>query len=739
MPALPATNDNVTVAPGSVIQDTPGSDYYTSPPVTGAPAYSIIFDAGTSNAGDVDVVENWGDGILYLHGDVSFGWYRDDLVIRMVEMDLARGEMIDHYVYIPDYESSNFTFFDENGQEITSLNFTVRNPLSNGDDYYNVATIIEEYWVSYQVVHGLNGNDTFLIDKGNHQVYGGGGDDIYIIPASGMSSTIFDTAGDNDRLIIEGMPSKITAAFSNGFLAHNLYQASAYAEIANVYGRVNGIDYLETDDGSGTRWRWNGSHTDGLGIVSMVDGTTLSTLPFTGTDEDDILIGGIDSDGLTPLVFGGLGDDVIVGTAGPQDLRGEAGDDVLISNSPFRDVLRGGDGNDIIFVRGGGVYTNGFSGDYASGGTGDDLFVLGGDTVNINGEDGSDTIFYDVLGSDIRVDLSQERGVGGAALGDIYRNVENVVSSNGNDVLIGNDSANTLVGNNGNDVLIGGAGADRLWGGGGIDTISYSNADSGVTILLNDGRGERGDADGDTYLGIEAANGSNFDDIIIGDAAANTLKGLDGDDLLMGGAGADRLEGGSGFDTVSFSNATAGVAVYLSARMGTAGDAAGDVYIDIEAANGSGFDDIISGDASGNTLKGMGGDDQLSGGAGNDILIGGAGHDRLSGGTGADRFIYSETADSGVGPAGRDLITDFNRVEGDLIDLSAIDAQPGNAGNQAFSFIGTDAFTGELGQVRYIHTSIYQVVEIDLDGDRATDMQIRVNGVSDLLASDFVL
>ena len=38
----------------------------------------------------------------------------------------------------------------------------------------------------------------------------------------------------------------------------------------------------------------------------------------------------------------------------------------------------------------------------------------------------------------------------------------------------------------------------------------------------------------------------------------------------------------------------------------------------------------------------------------------------------------------------------------DIIDLSALDANAGIGGNQAFSFIGTAAFSG-AGQLRYTH------------------------------------
>ena len=71
---------------------------------------------------------------------------------------------------------------------------------------------------------------------------------------------------------------------------------------------------------------------------------------------------------------------------------------------------------------------------------------------------------------------------------------------------------------------------------------------------------------------------------------------------------------------------------------------------------GSNFADTIYGGAGNNTLDGQGGDDWLFGRGGNDTLTGGAG---------ADRFVY-------VDGDGADTITDFNRGQGDKIDLSGV-------------------------------------------------------------------
>lgn len=90
------------------------------------------------------------------------------------------------------------------------------------------------------------------------------------------------------------------------------------------------------------------------------------------------------------------------------------------------------------------------------------------------------------------------------------------------------------------------------------------------------------------------------------------------------------------------------------------------------------YEGVTGTSAGAETLMGYKGRDNLWGLAGDDRLVGGLGGDNLSGGTGADDFVFSSMSDSirtSSGPAytaGRDLVTDFNAAEGDLIDLSAL-------------------------------------------------------------------
>ncbi|HMI95322.1 MAG TPA: hypothetical protein VK479_02345, partial [Micropepsaceae bacterium] len=152
---------------------------------------------------------------------------------------------------------------------------------------------------------------------------------------------------------------------------------------------------------------------------------------------------------------------------------------------------------------------------------------------------------------------------------------------------------------------------------------------------------------------------------------------------------------------------------------------------------GSNLEDLVYIGAA--KFKGTGNalDNLITGGAGNDTLIGGNGADTVSGGNGADHFVY-RPGELATGPA-FDEIADFSHAEGDRISLSAIDANSTTLANESFTFIGSGAFTHHVRQLHYVVTGSGVNVEGDTNGDGAADFSIVVDGVSSLVAGDFML
>ncbi|MFB2553699.1 nidogen-like domain-containing protein [Ensifer soli] len=277
--------------------------------------------------------------------------------------------------------------------------------------------------------------------------------------------------------------------------------------------------------------------------------------------------------------------------------------------------------------------------------------------------------------------------------------------------LAGND---TLYGFGGNDRLDGGTGADRMIGGAGNDTyIVDSRADKVI---------ETARAGNDLVrASVTYKLGANVEDLILtgrgningtGNAAANDLTGNAGKNTLKGGAGNDRLYGLSGDDKLH-------------------GEAGNDK---LYGGNGN---DLLRGGAGKDILEGQKGNDKLYGDAGADKLYGGLGADQLFGGADKDVFLYKSVRESTLNPVGQDIIYDF--AIGDRVDLRTIDASTKIAGNQAFAFIGTDAFTNTAGELRYEKLDSDTYVYGDVNGDGKADFAIRFDDALDLARSSFFL
>lgn len=154
--------------------------------------------------------------------------------------------------------------------------------------------------------------------------------------------------------------------------------------------------------------------------------------------------------------------------------------------------------------------------------------------------------------------------------------------------------------------------------------------------------------------------------------------------------------------------------------------------------------DFLAGTSLGDVILGFAGNDRLQGFGGADWLDGGPGGDVLVGGAGADTFVFAAPAES-LGHPPRsdgkksmpDMIADFETGV-DRIDLSAIDAIDGTPANDAFTFIGTAAFTGQAGQLRYDQDGGQVRIFADVDGDAFADFEI-VAATPILQATDFVL
>ena len=155
----------------------------------------------------------------------------------------------------------------------------------------------------------------------------------------------------------------------------------------------------------------------------------------------------------------------------------------------------------------------------------------------------------------------------------------------------------------------------------------------------------------------------------------------------------------------------------------------------IENAIGGAGDDSLTGNEARNRLEGNGGADVLKGGADSDWLVGGAG---------GDTFVYASYSDSDLPllrsdgkKVASDYLADFTSGV-DRIDLSALDAIPSTAANDAFAFIGSAAFAGVAGQLRFEVRHGQLWLEGDIDGNGVCDFSIAMKAAA-IVAADLIL
>ena len=201
-------------------------------------------------------------------------------------------------------------------------------------------------------------------------------------------------------------------------------------------------------------------------------------------------------------------------------------------------------------------------------------------------------------------------------------------------------------------------------------TLDASAASSAVSVNLGTGASS----------GVDAAKvpwainitGSNYNDVLYGDARNNILFGGAGKDELHGAAGNDRIEGGVGDDKLfgedgndilygGDGNDSLNGGAHNDELHGGAGN---------DGFFGGGGNDIIYGDAGDDRIYGDGGDDIIRGGAGNDTMTG-AGINN-TGARGANTYVWerADVLNPDGSKAGLDHITDFG--SGDRLDFSGL-------------------------------------------------------------------
>ncbi|MEM7743842.1 MAG: LamG-like jellyroll fold domain-containing protein [Pseudomonadota bacterium] len=249
-------------------------------------------------------------------------------------------------------------------------------------------------------------------------------------------------------------------------------------------------------------------------------------------------------------VFTDLGDTIFAtNDQGVQFFEARGGNDyiqaMILSAIPIEPItVLAGTGDDVVDT----AFRIPAAGSHFDGGEGYDYIVTDDDLDLVEGIGNRGEIYVGFEAVAAHLSTTGSHTFRGDAAGN------SLLGGAGNDTLDGREGNDFLFGGDDDDLLIGGAGADGLYGGAGLDTADYSTAATSVFVDLDFGgvgRGFRGDAQGDTLESVEVVIGSDFEDILFGDNAANTLIGGLGDDRLQSDDGDDLLEGGADNDLLN--------------------------------------------------------------------------------------------------------------------------------------------------------------------------------------------
>ena len=454
---------------------------------------------------------------------------------------------------------------------------------------------------------------------GDDIVVAGVGNDLVILGAGADLATLNE--GDNSVL---GDNGSITQTYTAGDAEFVLTSASQVSDGNDIVTAGNGRNRVLTGGADDTV-----SLGDGGNLIITDSGTISDLNDRVLLETSDPAIGGNDD------VTTGTGDDVVILGGGDDEATLGDGDNTVIGDNGTIDFLAAGLGS----VSSGSDAYNG--NDTVTTGTGRDVVIgaLGDDSVTTDA--GRDMVLGDMgvvamnaglAGGSVRTAETTVQGTGGADVIDTGAdadvvlagaNNDTVTTGTGEDVVLGDDgewTSSTINGlgvlesavmtTGGDDSIDSGADNDLVIAGQGNDNVFVDQGDDvalgddGIITFRNDTDVETVVLTNENLGGDDdvSATGTEGDNILIGQAGADTLTGGVDDDIILGDVAlmtfeevANTLPGQSTADRMS----------YLE-----------NIRPDLA------YDDLISGEAGADLAIGGFGADTMFGGDGQDFLIG---------------------------------------------------------------------------------------------------------------------
>jgi Ca2+-binding RTX toxin-like protein len=316
---------------------------------------------------------------------------------------------------------------------------------------------------------------------------------------SALASTVTVSGGNTVRVAESGdEANQITVSYDAGM---DVYKVADAASTLTPSGTCVAVDtHSATCPGTGIK-------TVNVTTGDRDDSITLDAATIPGT--------------ISESLDGGGADDTVTGANTPGTLNGGSGNDRVVG----RGTLNGGSGNDTL--------TGSALADNLRGSSGKDTLDGGFGADDIAGGSGTDTLLYPGRANGINVTIgSGNNNDGGpedqtgSRRDNVHGDVEVLLGTDRNDVLVGDRSSEILFGLGGDDFVVGNSGGDTLLGFDGNDLmIGESGAD-----LLRGGPGA---------------------DRQFGKSGSDRLAGGPDDDFLRGGTGHDVMKGKNGIDRIN--------------------------------------------------------------------------------------------------------------------------------------------------------------------------------------------
>ncbi|MFK7876367.1 MAG: hypothetical protein AB8B71_11395 [Paracoccaceae bacterium] len=592
------------------------------------------------------------------------------------------------------------------------------------------------------------GDDVLQGSLGDDRLSGGADNDLFTY--IGGNDLVFGGTGDSDILEVAAQDSGYQLGlFAGGQIIVSLDASDADA-IANNRLALNTA--LNTDTQDLTLLRHD------FGSVMYQDIEFVNT---TGSSAGDVFTSGlrggvISSDG---------GDDILVSRGGDDFLIGGEGLDRYVFGDTF--------GRDIIANEFSGPSEVHFIGlnqsdlDFRTDSTGNNLVLAlsPSNQVSITGYFAQSanpqnfTFFFDDALNGVKFDASD---LSTTQRADQITGAQFFGTSGDDAFFEGTDRAEFFFGFAGDDTFFGSLGADLLDGSLGDDFVDYADNNTGISIdLRNFETATGGLAEGDIFASVEGVLATEFDDMLRGSSAdnslvsgagADTVIGFDGNDLISALEGGDLIDAGRGDDLIFAGSGDDTVRADFDSDAGNdviLGEEGDDLIVDLQGDNqitgGQGDDTVTTGtgddiyliegeaDPDGSNSDLNGGRDSWTAGAGNDLLD----VSNFGAGVSADLSALSgilETTDQGsFDPAGPTrILATFTGVEnltgtdfGDILlgsaDANVITAEAGD--DRLSGRAGDDTLDGGLGR----DVAIYRTeggsarVSVNLDTGIATD------------------